>query len=260
MRKSLLKKVTAAVCAVALTVATTTTCFAADKWTSWLGMNSGWYEGALGEVKAQSDTGWTLSLETIGWMGVWGAQVKDENISLSAGKEYTLTFDMSATDINKWIFVKVANDADDLLFGEWIQLKAGQTTHYTKTFKVDEKATKIVFGCGGEMGDRTDEEEMYKLMSSLPSDGDANYSTTITCSNYSLGEAGAANNGGGNDDNKGGNGDNQGGTGTTTTPNGGTGGNSTTVQTGDFTPLTCAAVAVVAAAAIVVFTRKREEA
>lgn len=259
MRKSILKKVSAAVCAMALTVAMATTCFAATPWTSWIGWeDAGWYEAAKGSLESSSEDGWVLQLDELGWMGVWGAQVKDESISLSKGVEYQLTFDMVSSNVDKWVFIKVANDGDDLLWGDWIQLKAGQTTSYSKTFKLDEDATKIVFGCGGEMGDRTDEEEMYALMSSLPNDGDATFSTKITCTKYSLGEAGAAeedpsSDNGGSTETPGGN---------TTTPNGGgtSNGNGTTVQTGDFTPVACAAVAVVAAAAIVVFTRKREEA
>lgn len=252
MRKSLFKKVAATVCAAALTVAMTATCFAASPWTQWIAWeDAGWYEGAKGKVESQSEDGWVLQLDELGWMGVWGAQMKDENISLKPGTEYELKFDMVSSDVDKWVFVKIANDDDDLLWGKWLQLKAGKTMNVAETVTVSEEATKIVFGCGGEMGDRTDEAEMYELLSELPSDVDPLFTTKITMSNYYLGEPVVEEPAedpeeGGNDEPA------------TTKADGGSG--STTVKTGDFTPIACAAVAVIAASAIVVFTRKREEA
>lgn len=253
MRK-LLKRVSAVVCATALTVAMASTCFAADRWASYFGQNMGWYEGAIGEVTAQSKDSFTAKMDLIGWGGVWGAQVKDEALDLKKGTEYKLTFDMVSDTVDKWVFIKIANDADDLIYGEWIQLIKGKKYEYSATFTPSENATKIVFGMGGEFGDRTDEADMYELMSGLPSDVDANYATTITCTNFSLEEAAAekpakeekADKANENNDKE-----------VETEAKKETTG---AVQTGDSTPIACAAVAVIAAAAIVVFTRKREDA
>ncbi len=258
MRKSILKRVSAVVATVALTVAMTSSACAADRWTSYFGQNQGWYEGAIGELTAQTEDSWTAKMDLIGWGGVWGAQVKDENLSLKKGVEYSLSFSLSTKDVNKWVFVKVANDKDDLLYGDWIQLKVGKKTNYDKKFTLKEDATKIVFGIGGEFGDRVDEEDMYKLTSGKPDDGDSTYATTLTLQKFSLKEAKEAaaepkTEAAVNDD------DDEdvteaasqvAPTTTTTTP----------VQTGDATPIACAAVAIVAAAAVVVFSRKREDA
>ena len=70
----LVKKFAAAVAAMALTVAMTTSCFAAS-WGSYFGQNEGWYEGAYGELKSSTDTSWTANMDAIGWGGCWGGQV-----------------------------------------------------------------------------------------------------------------------------------------------------------------------------------------
>ncbi len=258
MRKSILKRVSAVVATVALTVAMTTSAFAADRWTSYFGQNQGWYEGAIGELTAQTEDSWTAKMDLIGWGGVWGAQVKDENLSLKKGVEYSLKFTLSTKDVNKWVFIKVANDKDDLLYGDWVQLKVGKKTNYDKPFTLKEDATKIVFGIGGEFGDRVDEEDMYKLTSGKPDDGDSTYATTITMQKFSLKEAKEA---AATPETKKEVKDvepateatSQASTQTTTTT-------TAPVQTGDATPIACAAVAIVAAAAVVVFSRKREDA
>lgn len=254
MRK-LLKRVSAVVCAAALTVAMTSTCFAADRWVSYFGQNQGWYEGAIGEMKGQTEDSWTADLQLIGWGGVWGAQVKDESLSLKAGTEYKLEFNIESSIVDKWVFIKVANESDDLLFGDWVQVKTGKKTAYSKTFTLDSDATKIVFGIGGEFGDRTDEADMYALTSTLPNDGDANYATVLTCTDFVLEEAAAEKEDTKKDDKKEEASDEKEEADVETETE-----KSTAVQTGDSTPIACAAVAIVAAAAIVVFTRKREDA
>ena len=261
MRKSILKRVSAVIATAALTVAMTTSAFAADRWASYFGQNMGWYEGAIGELTSQTDDSWTAKMDMIGWGGVWGAQVKDENLSLKKGVEYSLSFSLSTKDVDKWVFIKVANDKDDLLYGDWVQLKVGKKTNYNKTFTLSEDATKIVFGIGGEFGDRVDEEDMYKLTSGKPHDGDSTFATTLTCTKFSLKEAKAAKEKKVVEDDNDDADDAEevateavAGTTTTTTTT------TAPVQTGDAAPIACAAVAIVAAAAVVVFSRKREDA
>lgn len=267
MRKSLFKKATAVFCALALTMSTATTCFA---WEDYFGQNRGWYEGALGELTSQSATGWTAALELIGWGGVWGAQVKDETLSIEAGVEYNLSFDVTSTDIDKWIVVKISDDSAEqpVLWGTWVHCTPGQKQHVEKTVKLDAPGTKIVFGIGGDFGDRVDEEELYALSSETPkdADGDPLLTTTIKLENYSFAPAAAEENLPEGDDVSVDDSEDKGtSAGSTSTGSTGSTGStttttSTTVKTGDFTPIACATGAVVAAAAIVVFTRKREDA
>ena len=119
----LVKKFAAAVAAMALTVAMTTSCFAAS-WGSYFGQNEGWYEGAYGELKSSTDTSWTANMDAIGWGGCWGGQVFQQNLKIKKGDEYQLKFNMTSSKCDKWVFIKIAT-GDDIAYGDWILLKAG---------------------------------------------------------------------------------------------------------------------------------------
>ena len=152
----LVKKFAAAVAAMALTVAMTTSCFAAS-WGSYFGQNEGWYEGAYGELKSSTDTSWTANMDAIGWGGCWGGQVFQQNLKIKKGDEYQLKFNMTSSKCDKWVFIKIAT-GDDIAYGDWIQLKAGKTTKYDVTFKAKVDADSIYFGIGGDFGDRAEEQ------------------------------------------------------------------------------------------------------
>ena len=153
----LVKKFAAAVAAMALTVAMTTSCFAAS-WGSYFGQNEGWYEGAYGELKSSTDTSWTANMDAIGWGGCWGGQVFQQNLKIKKGDEYQLKFNMTSSKCDKWVFIKIAT-GDDIAYGDWIQLKAGKTTKYDVTFKAKVDADSIYFGIGGDFGDRAEGTE-----------------------------------------------------------------------------------------------------
>lgn len=257
MRRSILKKISAVAIAAVLTIGSATSCFAAN-WESYWGQNQGWYEGALGETTSTSDDGWVAYYEQLGWGGIWGAQIFDKSINVPAGEEYNLKFTLSSTDCDKWVFIKLTNEDTSsgdqpVLFGDWVKVPAGGSIDYDKTFTVDADATQIFFGIGGELGDRP-EQGIYDYASEIPNDVDPMNYTTLTMTNYSLAAVAdgetvttAA--------------DPETPTGPdpeTTTAPGST--NNTVVQTGDFSPIAFGVVAIIAASAVVVFTRKREDA
>lgn len=271
----LVKRFAAAVAAMALTVAMTTSCFAAS-WGSYFGQNEGWYEGAFGSLSSSNDTSWTAKMDQIGWGGCWGGQVFQNNLKLKKGTEYQLKFNMTSDTCDKWVFIKIATD-DNIAYGDWIQLKAGKTTKYDVTFKAKVDANSIYFGIGGEFGDRadgTDESKgaIYQYSDKLPNDGDSTYATTIKCTNFYLGtpsstktttaatddndddtstESGSVTDSSSSVEDSASTGTDAAATTTTTT--------TTTVATGDFAPIACAGIAVAAAAVVVIFSRKREE-
>lgn len=240
----LVKKFAAAVAAMALTVAMTTSCFAAS-WGSYFGQNEGWYEGAYGELKSSTDTSWTANMDAIGWGGCWGGQVFQQNLKIKKGDEYQLKFNMTSSKCDKWVFIKIAT-GDDIAYGDWIQLKAGKTTKYDVTFKAKVDADSIYFGIGGDFGDRaegTDQAKgaIYQYSKTKPNDGDATYATELKCTGYSLAATKAAS--------------------TDTASTSVTDSTDTSaVATGDFAPIACAGVAIAAASVVVIFSKKRKEA
>ena len=147
--------------------------------------------------------------------------------------------------MDKWVVIKIATD-ENIAFAKWVQLKKGQSTTIDETFTAKCDATSIYFGLGGDFGDRADEKDLYTYAEGGQksiSDGDgeaAAKGTTITCTGYSLASTAAGKNA------------------KTGTSSGSASTQTTTVKTGDFTPVACGAAAILAAAAIVVFSRKRE--
>lgn len=255
-----LKKVVVAVLALALTVGMTVSTMAGSTWGSYFGREEGaghavWFEGAKGTLKSQSDTGWVAVMDEIGWGGVWGGQVfQNEStgngkVGVKKGTQYTLKCTLKSSGCAKWVFIKIATK-EDYAYAKWVRVGKGGTVNVNETFEAKANANSIYFGIGGEFGDREDEKAPYSWASGGQSaiaankgDVDALYSTTITCSGYSLTEASSGNGGGS-------------GSGSTTNNNASSG--STTVATGDFEPFAFGAIAVLAAAAVVVFSKRKE--
>ena len=265
-----LKKVVTVVAALALTVGMTVNCFAADTWGSYFGMEEGaglglWYEGSDGTLKSQTADSWTADIKAIGWGGVWGGQVfqdskKYGSVSVKKGQEYHIKFTLKSSKVDKWAFIKIAKGDDNIAYGKWVRMKKGQAVTVDEDFKAATDANTIYFGIGGEYGDRasTDGTKHYSyaeggaegIAAQPDADGDSVASTVITCTGYSLTEkaddsAASANPGASSSV-------------TTNTNNGGAATTTTTVTTGDFDPYIFAGIAVLAAAAVVIFSRKRE--
>ena len=253
------KRVMAVVAALALTAGMTVNCMAKDTWGSYFGREEGaghgiWYEGAEGTLKSQSADGWTAEIKEIGWGGIWGGQVyqntKDGfgSVDVKKGTQYKINLTLKSSKCDKWVFIKIATK-EDIAYGKWIRLKKGQNQTLSETFTAACDANSVYFGIGGEFGDRGDETAAYSYADggqnaiAKETDEDALLATVITCTGFSLvensgstAETPTASNSGS----------------TTTTP--------TTVSTGDFEPYAFGMVAILAAAAVVVFSKKREQA
>lgn len=248
-----LKRIAAVVATLALTVGMCANCFAADAWGHYFGMNeedgSVWFEGAEGALTAQTEDSWTASLVSIGWGGCWGAQVHKDNLDIKKGTTYNLKCTLSSSGCDKWVYIKISHEKGetkaDMSFGKWVFIKKGTSVTVDETFVAGADAKSIYFGFGGEFGDRQnsdkDAEIRYsyipgglKALKETHKDGGEDgpmVSTKVSCKDFYFGEANAE--GAKPSDGK-------------------------TVATGDFAPIACGAAAVLAAAAIVVFARKRE--
>ncbi|MFQ9516709.1 MAG: fibronectin type III domain-containing protein [Eubacterium sp.] len=158
--------------------------------------NSVWYEGAEcdGEPKT-SDDGWTAKLKSIGWGGIWGAQISTKDIPyIVMGQKYQLKCKLMSTNCDKWVFIKIST-GNLYAYGKWIRLIRNQLTTIDETFIAATNANQITFGFGGEFGDResTDGIVHYSFayggqaVIALNSDRDAKYATTVSCSDFYLG-------------------------------------------------------------------------
>ena len=186
-----LKRFTAVVASLALTVGMCVSVFAGSTWGDYIGFDGKpghtWYEAADGKFTQNSDTSWTCKMKTIGWGGVWGAQIF-QDVNITKGRKYRIKFKMKSTDINKWVVIKIAKK-DKIAYVKWIHLKKGKYTKINETFVAKKNASKIIFGIGGEFGNRDDEKDIYDYLKKRPSDGKSNVaekSTKILLRKYSL--------------------------------------------------------------------------
>ena len=193
--RGLAKKIAASVLALTLVLGMCTTAFGAS-WTGvFLASDGIWYEGANGKLTNNTDTAWTADLETLGWNGIWGGQVK-KAVTVTQGKKYTISFDITSSNIDKWVYVKIADANETLAFGDWIRVTKGKTTKYSKTFTAAVSSQELVFGIGGEMMDRDgidkDAATRYALLTpeqkAMP-DADSQAATSIKVTNFKFGDA-----------------------------------------------------------------------
>lgn len=256
------KRLVAVTATLVLTVGMCSNIFAATCG-SYFGASTTWFEGAEGKLSSQSETGWTAEMISIGYGGCWGGQVyqdssKDQGkVDIKKGQKYHIECKLTSSNCDKWVLIKIAT-GDEYAYGKWIQLKKGQPTTINEDFTAKADANSIYFGIGGEFGDRQgidkDAEIRYSFASTLPDDVNPEYATKITCSGFSLGLAGSDENKDNNADSKDNKGQSAGGNSADkTNPSSGA-----SVATGDFTPVTYGMAAIIAAAAIVIFARKRE--
>lgn len=159
--RGLTKKIAASVMALTLVFAMTTSCFAAT-WGSYFGASAGWYEGSEGQLTSNKADGFTAKMATVGWGGIWGAQVfmnkaqgTDGSVSVKKGKKYTLTFSIKGTNVQKYVYVKIST-GEALAYSTWVKLEPGKTIKVSKTFKAQANADTIYFGLGGDFGNRED--------------------------------------------------------------------------------------------------------
>lgn len=268
-----IKRIVALAAVLTLTVGMISTVSAAS-WRTYLGLNKGWYEGAGGKISTSS-SGFTADLnKQIGWGGVWGGQAGYKT-KIKKGNTYTVKFNISSSKINKYVYIKVGDDKGKKMnWAKWVDCKKGKTVSVSETFTAKYNSNEVAFGFGGDYGDRkgvsTDEDASYrysiapnkKLDSRLGKDSSV-YTTKIKVTGFSISSGGSS---GGSVSNSNGTVGDSGNTASSdgTVSDGSSGGTvatadstDSTVSTGDYDVLYFAGAAVIAAAAIVVFARKR---
>ena len=272
-----MKKIICLICTISLVIGSASV-VSAKAWSTYFGLNKGWYEGTKGSLTSNSANGWSAKIQSIGWGGCWGGQVY-QKASIQKGKTYKIQFTIKSSKLDKWVFLKIGDDrGKQMNLGKWIDCRKGQTVSVNETFTAKYNGKSVYFGIGGDFHDRqgvkTDHDAKVrykyapnkKLDGRLGPDAAADHPTIITVSGYSFGEVGSTS--GGNSNNNSSN--TSGSTNTNGTVNSGNSVNSSgtvntvstsdgTVATGDFTPIACGATAVLAAAAIVVFAKRRQE-
>lgn len=123
------------------------------KWGSYFGSD---WAGASGTSKStdKAVTGATMNITSIG-NSQWGVQQYLKGLHYYPGRTYNYSFTMTS-DVDKRVFVKVAGDGDEQIFGEYIDLKAGVPYNFSRqvTLAKDmEGVLDLYFGMGKCDGD-----------------------------------------------------------------------------------------------------------
>ncbi|MBR2213857.1 MAG: hypothetical protein IJ889_05415 [Eubacterium sp.] len=191
-----MKKIVCLICVIALMLSSINM-VSAKAWSSYFGLNKGWYEGMGAKMTSNSSTGWTVKVTDIGWGGCWGGQVYRKGLSIKKGEQYNIKFTIKSTKLDKWVWVKIGNtNGKKMNFGKWLNCKKGKTVTVNETFTAKYNDYAVWFGIGGDFGDRagvkTDKDAKVrykyapnkKLDSRLGSDAAAKHPTVITVSGF----------------------------------------------------------------------------
>ena len=124
-----------------------------EKWGSYFGSD---WAGASGTSKStdKAVTGATMNITSIG-NSQWGVQQYLKELHYYPGRTYNYSFTMTS-DVDKRVFVKVAGDGDEQIFGEYIDLKARVPYNFSRqvTLAKDmEGVLDLYFGMGKCDGD-----------------------------------------------------------------------------------------------------------
>ncbi len=182
------------------------TCFAAT-WSGYFGYNAHeteyYYEASEGSLTSNTTTGFTANLSKIGWQGVWGCQIF-RTVNINKGGQYKISFDIKSSSVDKYVYIKFSErNVDNNAYSFWVKCPRGQTVSVNKTFTAQRTTGNLIFGLGGDFGDRLDsydEDSSYryslfesqfginrsKLKDLDTQPGNAASSTTISVSNFSL--------------------------------------------------------------------------
>lgn len=205
--RRLAKKIAASIMALTLVVAMGTTCFGAT-WGSYFGASEGWYEGAEGKLTSNKASGFTAAIDAVGWGGIWGGQIfmdaaqGNNSVKIKKGQTYTLSFSIKATNVTKYVYVKIAT-GETLAYSTWVKVPANKTKKVNVKFKAKANANSIYFGVGGDVGDRenvaTDEDALtryagFQNQFKMPAadglvqdaNGDYTAATVITVTKFTL--------------------------------------------------------------------------
>lgn len=123
------------------------------KWGSYFGSD---WAGASGTSKStdKAVTGATMNITSIG-NSQWGVQQYLKGLHYYPGRTYNYSFTMTS-DVDKRVFVKVAGDGDEQIFGEYIDLKAGVPYNFSRQVTLAEDMEGVLdlyFGMGKCDGD-----------------------------------------------------------------------------------------------------------
>ena len=124
-----------------------------EKWGSYFGSN---WAGASGTSKStdKAVTGATMNITSIG-NSQWGVQQYLKGLHYYPGRTYNYSFTMTS-DVDKRVFVKVAGDGDEQIFGEYIDLKARVPYNFSRQVTLAEDMEGVLdlyFGMGKCDGD-----------------------------------------------------------------------------------------------------------
>lgn len=123
------------------------------KWGSYFGSD---WAGASGTSKStdKAVTGVTMNITSIG-NSQWGVQQYLKGLHYYPGRTYNYSFTMTS-DVDKRVFVKVAGDGDEQIFGEYIDLKARVPYNFSRQVTLAEDMEGVLdlyFGMGKCDGD-----------------------------------------------------------------------------------------------------------
>lgn len=123
------------------------------KWGSYFGSD---WAGASGTSKPtdKAVTGATMNITSIG-NSQWGVQQYLKGLHYYPGRTYNYSFTMTS-DVDKRVFVKVAGDGDEQIFGEYIDLKARVPYNFSRQVTLAEYMEGVLdlyFGMGKCDGD-----------------------------------------------------------------------------------------------------------
>lgn len=157
-----------------------------EKWGSYFGSD---WAGASGTSKStdKAVTGATMNITSIG-NSQWGVQQYLKGLHYYPGRTYNYSFTMTS-DVDKRVFVKVAGDGDEQIFGEYIDLKARVPYNFSRqvTLAKDmEGVLDLYFGMGKCDGDAAATNSAANITLSNVS---FKTTTQIPDSNYNNGES-----------------------------------------------------------------------
>lgn len=163
-----------------------------EKWGSYFGSD---WAGASGTSKStdKAVTGATMNITSIG-NSQWGVQQYLKGLHYYPGRTYNYSFTMTS-DVDKRVFVKVAGDGDEQIFGEYIDLKARVPYNFSRqvTLAKDmEGVLDLYFGMGKCDGDAAATNSAANITLSNVS---FKTTTQIPDPNYNNGESTTTNNG-----------------------------------------------------------------
>ena len=78
--------------------------------------------------------------------------------NVKKNETYTVNFDIKSSIVNKFVYVKIST-GETLAYSFWVSIPAGKTVKVSKTFKAKANAKTVYFGMGGDVGNRTEEDD-----------------------------------------------------------------------------------------------------